>query len=236
MLPSFPLKVDTCLAGSMWWTSRSAIVLDNVCVSCRTPGSGRGGQPPRQGLCMSCRTPGRERGGQPPRQGLCVSCRTPGRERGGQPSESACPIRSWPSPPSWSDGRTVRSSCSSCVIKVDSLNESSAVFERRTCNHNRSCSYCHCYAMASAIEESGLSPRSGSRRRTALALTRRMAMQSDWKRPARMDPESEPVNASAAWAMRFSVQTAEGPHPPDVSPTIGTKAMPCRIQSLAVSL
>ena len=50
---------------------------------------------------------------------------------------------------------------------------------------------------------------SGNRRKTDRALCRRMAVHSDWYVPARIDPESEPVTAAEALAMRLKVQTAE---------------------------
>ena len=55
-----------------------------------------------------------------------------------------------------------------------------------------------------------------------------------WSSDARTLPLSRSVPAVCAFARALKVQIADVPHPPEGSPTIGMKAIPCATQSSAV--
>ena len=65
-----------------------------------------------------------------------------------------------------------------------------------------------------------------SLRKMARALARRMEMLSAWRCSRRASPTSVPERAAMRLAKALKVHAAEGPHPPEVSATIGRKEKP----------
>eukprot|EP00973_Karenia_brevis_P090658 12403572-Karenia_brevis.AAC.1 len=76
---------------------------------------------------------------------------------------------------------------------------------------------------------------SSTRLRTARALALRTIVHSFWSCRGSTSLGVELLRAAQALANALKVVIADGPQPPVGSPTMGTKDMPCKEQSRAVS-
>ncbi len=75
---------------------------------------------------------------------------------------------------------------------------------------------------------------SGARRRTALALARRLTAQRETTSSDSIRPGSESARMAAALAMRLMMHIAEGPQLPQVSAIMAMNAIPWARQSVSV--